>query len=227
MPFINIFCLFSKKSHKCHCFLEQTLECESFLESNSHNILALYETNLIIFFYSKRSLLIIFTVFQFMWRNSSLWDSFCMGLISRKICGFLLMFWTGFTPFSILLLFPLLIIFVLYWSSSSSYNAISSNIDELLSINPSAVFLFGDFNIHHKNWPSYYGGDLVNFVITFLSQMALLRWLTFLLRSLTVTLTVLLLWISFFLLMLVFVLKWLFHHWEILIMLLCKFLLTF
>ena len=131
--------------------------------------------------------------------------------------------------------------YVLDWLYSIQYLTSFSSIDHLLhlimqfhltqmSFSQSThllFFLFGDFNIHHKNWPSYYGGDLVNFVITFLSQMALLRWLTFLLRSLTVTLTVLLLWISFFLLMLVFVLKWLFHHWEILIMLLCKFLLTF
>ena len=41
--------------------------------------------------------------------------------------------------------------------------------------------------------------DLVNSVIIFLSQMTLLRWLTFLLRSLTVILTVLLFWIYFFL----------------------------
>ena len=42
--------------------------------------------------------------------------------------------------------------------------------------------------------------DLVNSVITFLSQMTLLRWLTFLLGSQTVILIVLLFWISFFLL---------------------------
>ena len=56
-------------------------------------------------------------------------------------------------------------------------------------------------------------------VIIFLSQTTLLKWLTFLLRSLTVTLTVLLFWISFFLLILVFVLQWLSLHWEILIVL--------
>ena len=27
----------------------------------------------------------------------------------------------------------------------------SSNIDEVLSMNPSAVFVFGDLNVHHKN----------------------------------------------------------------------------
>ena len=39
------------------------------------------------------------------------------------------------------------------------FNSISSNIDEILSINPSAnVFVFGDFNVHHNNWVTYSGG---------------------------------------------------------------------
>ena len=68
---------------------------------------------------------------------------------------------------------------------------------------------------------------LVNSVIIFLSQTTLLRWLTFLLGSLTVILKVLLCWIYFFLLMLVFLLQWFSLHWEILIMLLSQFTLTF
>ena len=53
--------------------------------------------------------------------------------------------------------------FLLYRSPSPSLctviDSISSNIDEVLSINPSAnVFVFGDFNIHHKNWLTYSGG---------------------------------------------------------------------
>ena len=36
------------------------------------------------------------------------------------------------------------------------FDSISSNIDEVLSINPSAnVFVFGDFNVHHKDWLTY------------------------------------------------------------------------
>ena len=36
------------------------------------------------------------------------------------------------------------------------FDSISSNINEVLSINPSAnVFVFGDFNIHHKDWLTY------------------------------------------------------------------------
>ena len=69
--------------------------------------------------------------------------------------------------------------------------------------------------------------DLVNSVITFLSQMTLLRWLTLLLGSQTVILIVLLFWIYFFLLTLVFILRWLSLHWEILIMLLSQFPLIF
>ena len=37
------------------------------------------------------------------------------------------------------------------------FDSISSNIDEVLLINPSAV-VFGDFNVHHKDWLTYSGG---------------------------------------------------------------------
>ena len=78
-----------------------------------------------------------------------------MGLISRKLCRFLLMFLTAFTSLSYF--------FFLYQSPSSSlctvFDSVSSNIDEVLLINPSAnVFVFGDFNIHHKDWLTYSGG---------------------------------------------------------------------
>ena len=50
----------------------------------------------------------------------------------------------------------------LYRSPSSSlctvFDSISSNIDQVLSINPSAnVFVFGDFNVRHKGWLTYSG----------------------------------------------------------------------
>ena len=32
-----------------------------------------------------------------------------------------------------------------------AFDSISSNMDEVLSINPSAVFVFGDCNVHHKD----------------------------------------------------------------------------
>ena len=54
--------------------------------------------------------------------------------------------------------------FFLYQSSSSSlckiFYSISSNIGEVFSINPSAnAFVFRDFNIHHKDWLNYSGGN--------------------------------------------------------------------
>ena len=100
---------------------------------------------------------------------------------------------------------------------------------QVLSINPSAVFVFGDFEVHHKDWLMYSGGTDWSGELCYnlLSQMALLRWLTLLLGSQTMILTVLLFWIHFYLLTLVFVLQWLSLHWEILIMLLSQFPLTF
>ena len=66
------------------------------------------------------------------------------------------MFSTGFTSLNVLLFF-------LYQSPSLSvctaFGSISSNIDEGLLINPSAdMFVFGDFNVHHKDWLNYSGG---------------------------------------------------------------------
>ena len=53
--------------------------------------------------------------------------------------------------------------FFLCQSSSSSFcmvlDSISSKIDEVLSINPSAnSFVFWDFSIYHKDWLTYSGG---------------------------------------------------------------------
>ena len=65
--------------------------------------------------------------------------------------------------FRLALLHSVSYFFFLYRSPSSSlctvFYSISSNIDEVLSINPSAnVFVFGDFNVHHKDWLTYSGG---------------------------------------------------------------------
>ena len=53
--------------------------------------------------------------------------------------------------------------FFLYRSPSSAlctvFDSISSNIDDILLINPfTNIFVFGDFNIHHKDWLTYSGG---------------------------------------------------------------------
>ena len=90
-------------------------ECESFLESNSPDILALCETNLddsidsgnfseFLSFNLKR-------MFYFYVWSCNLCEgrtSFCTGPIPKKLCGFLLnMFLTGFTSLSVLLFFCL------------------------------------------------------------------------------------------------------------------------
>ena len=65
-----------------------------------------------------------------------------------------------------------------------------SNIDKVLSINPSAnVFVFGDFNVYHNDrliysdliyWSIQVSLDQVNSDIIFLSQITFLKWVTFL-----------------------------------------------
>ena len=65
--------------------------------------------------------------------------------------------------FRLALLHLVFYFFFLYRSPSSSlctvFDSISSNIDEVLSINLSAnVFVFGDFNVHHKGWLTFSRG---------------------------------------------------------------------
>ena len=65
--------------------------------------------------------------------------------------------------FQLTLLHSVSYFFFLYRSTSSAlctvFDSISSNIDEVLSINPSAnVSVFRDFNIHHKDWLTYSSG---------------------------------------------------------------------
>ena len=65
--------------------------------------------------------------------------------------------------FRLALLHSVSYFFFLYRSPSSSlctvFDSISSNINEVLSINPSAnVFVFGDFDVHHKDWLTYSDG---------------------------------------------------------------------
>ena len=65
--------------------------------------------------------------------------------------------------FQLALLHSVSYFFSLYRSPSSSlytvFDSVSSNIDEVLSINPFAnEFVFGDFNVHHKDWLTFSGG---------------------------------------------------------------------
>ena len=108
------------------------------------------------------------------------------------------------------------------------FDSISSNIDEVLLINPSAVFVFGDFNIHHKDWLTYSGGTdrpgelCYNFSISSdLTQIVNFpTWIPDCNSHSPAHL-------DLFLLTLIFFLQWLSLHWEILILLLSQFPLTF
>ena len=69
----------------------------------------------------------------------------------------------SYSWFRLVLLHSVSGFFFLYRSPSSSlstvFDSISSNVDEVLSINQSTnVFVFGDFNVHHKDWLTYSGG---------------------------------------------------------------------
>ena len=80
--------------------------------------------------------------------------SFCTGLISKKLCGLTL---------RLTVLHSVPYFFLLYQSPSSSlctvFDDFSSNIDEILTINPSAnVFVFVDFHVHQRDWLTCSGG---------------------------------------------------------------------
>ena len=102
------------------------VEPESFLESNTLDILALCETNLDGSVDSgnlsvRESSLKILCYSYVTYNLCKERTSFCRGLISRKLCGFSLMFSSDFTSFVVLLLFPLSITFFVvmhgFWCS--------------------------------------------------------------------------------------------------------------
>ena len=141
------------------------VDCESFLESNSPDILALCETNLddsidsgnfsvrgylpLILKDSsthKQGLAVYLKEGLPFARDLSLENS-----AESYLC------------FRLALLHSVSYFFFLYQSPSSFsctvFYSNSSNIDEVLSINPSTnVFVFGDFKVHHKDWLTYSGG---------------------------------------------------------------------
>ena len=79
------------------------------------------------------------------------------------------MFWTCFISLTVI---QLVSYFLFLYRSSSSllstvFDSISSNIYEILLINPSAnVFVFGDFNVHHKDWLTCSGELFYNVYIS-------------------------------------------------------------
>ena len=179
------------------------VDCESFLESNSPDILALCETNLDGSIDSGN-----FSVRGYpplIQKDSS---THMRGLIVYVKQGLpfardlsLENSPDSYLCFRLTLLHSLPYFFFLYHSPSLSlctvYHSISSKIDEVLSINPSAVFVFGDFKVHHKDWFTYSSGTDRSGQL-WSSQTTLLRCLTFLLASKTVIFTALLFWIYFF-----------------------------
>ena len=110
------------------------------------------------------------------------------------------------------------------------FDSISSNIDEALSINsPTNVFVFGDFNIHHKDWLTYSGGTdwLGELCYNFSISNDLTQIVNASTRISDCDYHCPALLDYFFLLTLIFVLQWLSLYWEVLNMLLSQFLLTF
>ena len=113
---------------------------------------------------------------------------------------------------------------------STVFDSISSSIADVLSINPFAyVFVFGDFNVHHKEWLTYSGGTDRSGELCYNCSISndLTQIVNFPTRIPDCDSHSPAFLDYFFLLMLVFVLQWLSLHWEILIMLLFQFPLTF
>ena len=86
------------------------------------------------------------------------------------------MFSTGFTSFTVLLLFSLSITTS---SFCTVFHTASSSIDKVLSIIPSANFAFGNVKVHQKVWLTYFGATVrpselqYNFSISYdLTQIA-------------------------------------------------------
>ena len=135
------------------------VDCEYFLESNSPDILALRETNLHDSInsgnFSVRGYLPVI-------RKDCSTHMHSLTVYVKEELPFaqdlsLENSADSYLCFRLALLHSVSYFFFLYWSPSSSlcmvFDSISSNIDEILSIDPSAnVFVFGDFNTHHKDW---------------------------------------------------------------------------
>ena len=141
------------------------VDCESFLESNSLDILALCEINLDDSIDSGN-----FSVRGYLPLIQKDFSTHMHGLAVYVKEG-LPFAWNlslensadSYLCFQLALLHSMSYFFFLYQSPSSSlcmvFDSISSSIDEILLINPSVnVFVFRDFSIHHKDWLTYSAG---------------------------------------------------------------------
>ena len=141
------------------------VDCESFLELNSPNVLDLCETNLddsIDFgnFSVRGYLPLILKDCGTHMHGLAVyvkeglpfaWELSLENSADSYLC------------FRLALLHSVSYFFFLYQSPSSSlctiFDSISSNIYEVFLINLSAnVFVFRDFKVHHKDWLTYFGG---------------------------------------------------------------------
>ena len=140
------------------------VDCESFLESNSPDILALCETNqddsIDSGNFSVRGYLPLI-------RKDSSTHMHGLAVYVKEGLPFardlsLENSSDSYLCFRLALLHSVSYFFFLYRSPSALctiVDSISSNIDEVLSINASAnAFAFGDFNVHYKDWLTYSGG---------------------------------------------------------------------
>ena len=139
------------------------VECESFLESNHPDILALCETNLddsidfgnfcvkgYLPLIQKDSITHMHGLSVYVKEELPFaWDLSLENSADSYLCFKLALLHSHF--------------FFLYRSPSLSlcmvFDSISSNIGKVLLISSSAnVFVFGDFNVHYKSWLTYSGG---------------------------------------------------------------------
>ena len=129
--------------------------CETFLDSSSLDILALHYTNLDdsidsinicekLSSFNSKGLLLKCMVSHYIWRTELLLQKAWKPPMILVYVFHWLYFIQHFTSFSSIDLSS---------SLCTGFNVISSNIEEVLSINSAAgLIVFGDFNIDHKTW---------------------------------------------------------------------------
>ena len=200
------------------------LDCESFLESNCPDFVAVWETNLDD---STDETILWWVIFPYFRKDSTThMHSLAVYVKEENSSDSYLCFWLAF-------LNSVSYFFYLYGKHSSLckvFDFISSNVDEVLSMIPSAnLFVFGDFNVHHKDWLTYADGTgrSDEFCYNFSISNNFTQMINFPTGIPGCDSHSPALWIYFNLLMPVFVLQWLSVHCEILIMLLSRFPLTF
>ena len=139
--------------------------CESFLEPDSPGMLALCETNLDD---SIDSCNFSARVYFLLIQKDSVIHTYDLAVYVKEGLPFaqdvcLENSADSYLCFGLALVHSVSYLFLDYRLHSLSlrmvFDAISSNIDEVLSINPSAIIsVFGNFKVHHKDWLTYSGG---------------------------------------------------------------------